>query len=120
MHEISARPGVYAVTTRFLRALDHDVITAADLGASRSADEELITISQQQGRIFVTRDRDFGGLVFVKELGSGVIYLRMAPSTVNTVHSELEGVLRSYSEASLQKAFVVIEPGRHRFRRLLQ
>ncbi|MFQ6057315.1 MAG: DUF5615 family PIN-like protein, partial [Anaerolineae bacterium] len=78
----------------------------------------LLRIAQEQGRIFVTRDRDFGRLVFVKDLGAGVIYLRILPSTQNAVHQELERVLKSYSEEELRRAFVVVEPGRHRFRKL--
>lgn len=109
---------VYAITARFLRGLNHDVVTAADIGASRSADEDLLVIAQEQKRLFVTRDRDFGGLVFVGGLGAGVIYLRSEPSTIHAVHEELERVLQSYTEEDLQKAFVVVEPGRHRFRRL--
>jgi predicted nuclease of predicted toxin-antitoxin system len=109
---------VYAITARFLRGLNHDVVTAADIGGSRAADEDLLVIAQEQGRLFVTRDRDFGGLVFVRDFGAGVIYLRSDPSTVHAVHEELERVLQSYTEEELQKAFVVVEPGRHRFRRL--
>ena len=109
---------VYAITARFLRELDHDIVTAADIGCSQAADEDLLVIAQEQGRLFVTRDRDFGGLVFVRD--SGVIYLRSEPSTVHAVHEELERVLQSYTEEDLQKAFVVVEPGRHRFRSLSQ
>ena len=47
-----------------------------------------------------------------------VRYLRMLPSTRNTVHEELERMLKSYSEDELKKAFVIVEAGRHRFRRL--
>ena len=111
---------VYAITARFLRGLDHDVVTAADIGASRATDEDLLLIAQEQGRLFMTRDRDFGGLVFVRDFGTGVIYLRSEPSTVHAVHEALERVLQSYTEEDLQKAFVVVEPGRHRFRRLSQ
>ncbi|WP_089936888.1 DUF5615 family PIN-like protein [Candidatus Entotheonella palauensis] len=111
---------VYAITARFLRELNHDVVTAADIGGARATDEELLLIAQKQGRIFVTRDRDFGGLVFVDDMGVGVSYLRSQPTLVHPVHEELERVLQSYSEADLQKAFVVVEPGRHRFRRLTQ
>jgi hypothetical protein len=34
------------------------------------------------------------------------------------VHQELETVLNTYSEEELRKAFVVVEPGGHRFRRV--
>jgi len=106
------------MTARFLAGLGHDVIQVAQLGLSQADDEELLKVAQEQNRIFVTRDRDFGGLVFVKVLGSGVLYLRVLPSTQNAVHKELERVLNMYAEEELRKAFVVIEPDGHRFRRL--
>jgi predicted nuclease of predicted toxin-antitoxin system len=109
---------VYAATARFLRDLAHDVLTAAEIGCSHATDLELLGIAREQGRVFVTRDRDFGGLVFVQDFGAGILYLRVLPSTLDAVHRELERVLSSYSEDQLQQAFVVIEPGRHRFRRL--
>ncbi len=109
---------VYFATARFLREAGHDVVTASEIGCSQSSDSHLLGIAKEQDRIFVTRDRDFGGLVFVKGLGSGVIYLRILPATLDTVHNELRKVLMSYKEESLKKAFVVVEPARHRFRKL--
>jgi len=47
----------------------------------------------------------------------GVI-LRVLPSTVPQVHLELERILDIYSEFELSSAFVVVEAGRHRFRRI--
>ena len=66
----------------------------------------------------MTRDRDFGGLVFVCGFGSGVIYLRIVPSTLQAVHQELVRVLAMHSEDTLRSAFVVVEAGRHRVRHL--
>ena len=111
---------VYAATARLLRNQGHDVVSVTQIGCSQTADSELLNIAQEQGRVFVTRDRDFGGLVFIKGLGAGVIYLRMPPSTQNAVHEELEWILASYEETELKRAFVVVEPGRHRIRRLAQ
>lgn len=108
---------VYAMTIQFLRGLGHDVATAAERGLSQSADAELLRAAHTDGRVFVTRDRDYGGLVFLQALGSGVLYLRVLPSTVQVVHAELKRVLELYGEAELQGAFVVVEPGRHRVRR---
>ena len=109
---------IYATTKRFLVGLGHDVVAAHQLGLSRASDEDLLKVAQEKGRILVTRDRDFGGLVFVNILGAGVLYLRLLPSTQNSVHKELERVLTIYSEEELKKAFVVVEPNRHRFRHL--
>jgi predicted nuclease of predicted toxin-antitoxin system len=109
---------VYAVTISFLKNLGHDVVTAADLGMSRAKDLQLLATAHDQGRIFVTRDRDFGALVFVQASGPGVIYLRILPSTQQAVHTELARVLTLYTEQQLQSSFVVIEPGRHRNRKV--
>lgn len=109
---------VYASTARFLRDAGHDVVTANDIGRSRATDLELLTIAQDEARILVTRDRDFGGLVHVRGLGAGVIYLHISPATIRSGHRELELILNSYSEDDLRHAFVVVGPGRHRFRKL--
>jgi predicted nuclease of predicted toxin-antitoxin system len=108
---------VYATTVRFLSGLGHDVVTAAQLGLAQAEDTELLRVAQEQGRLFITRDRDFGGLIFVQGSGAGVIYLRMSPAAQNAVHAELERILTLYSEQELQGSFVVVEPGRHRIRR---
>jgi len=107
----AARPFTFA-------DLPKDVRSAVILWLSRAADEELLRVAQEQGRILVTRDRDFGALVFVELLGAGVLYLRVLPSTQNTVHGELGRVLATYSDEELASAFVTIEPVGHRIRRL--
>jgi predicted nuclease of predicted toxin-antitoxin system len=110
---------VWAMTARLLRDTGHDVVTAASIGLAEAGDADLLTTARDQHRIFVTRDRDFGGLVFLRNFGTGVIYLRISPSTQNAVHQELFRVLQEHSEEELTKAFVVVEPGRHRFRKLV-
>jgi predicted nuclease of predicted toxin-antitoxin system len=108
---------VYAATVQFLRGLGHDVATAAELGMSQAADTELLRVAHTDGRLLVTRDRDYGGLVFRQALEAGVLYLRVLPSTLQAVHVELGRVLELYREEELQGTFVVVEPGRHRLRR---
>lgn len=108
---------VYAITERFLREQGHDVVTAAQSGLSRAKDSELLKFANEQERIFVTRDRDYGNLVFVHGAGRGVVYLRMLPSTMKGVHTEMMTVLETYSETELAKSFVVVEKNRHRFRK---
>jgi predicted nuclease of predicted toxin-antitoxin system len=108
---------VYAATNRFLAGLGHDVVAAATLGFAQAADADLLRSAQTDGRVFVTRDRDYGNLVFVQASGAGVIYLRALPSTLAAVHVELERVLALYAEDELLRSFVVVEPARHRLRR---
>jgi predicted nuclease of predicted toxin-antitoxin system len=107
---------VYASTISVLLGLGHDVVLAAQLGLSQAEDAEILQVAHDQGRLFVTRVRDFGALIFVHGSGPGVIYLRILPSTQNAVHAELRRVLTLYQEPDLQGSFVVVEPGRHRKR----
>ena len=51
---------VYAATVRFLAGLGHDVLTAAQLGLSTATDSLVLQTAQQDRRILVTRDRDYG------------------------------------------------------------
>jgi len=109
---------VYAITARFLAALGHDLIRAVEVGLSRASDEDILPEARSRERLLVIRDRDFGKLVFVRGLGGGVLYLRILPATQNSVDHELERILSKYSEEELRRAFVVVEPVGHRFRRL--
>ena len=109
---------VYETTIRFLIASGHDILRVSELGMARATDEENLNKALELGRIFVTRDRDYGNLVFVKSIKSGVLYLRILPSNLKSVHQELERVLNIYSEGELKLAFVVVESGKHRFRRI--
>ena len=109
---------VYGLTIRFLRNEGHDVLPVAGIGLAQAEDTELLSRARAEDRILLTRDRDYGELVFLKGEGPGVIYLRILPSTCEAVHSELVRVLATHSEEELRMSFVVVEPGRHRSRRL--
>lgn len=108
---------VYLSTIRLLGNLGHEVVTVNLIGLCQTADDQLLDVAQRQLRIFLTRDRDFGKLVFAGGRDAGVIYLRMLPSTQNAVHAELERVLKLYDEQELREWFIVVESGRHRIRK---
>lgn len=109
---------VYALTTRFLRDLGHDVVTAAELGLAQASDETLLRRAIAANRILVTRDRDYGSLVFILEIQVGVIYLRVKPSTLSDIHHELDQIIGSYTENELHAAFIVVTSSGDRIRRL--
>jgi predicted nuclease of predicted toxin-antitoxin system len=100
---------VYAITCRLLRDLGHDVVTADELNPSRSPDRGLLMWAADEKRLFVTRDKDFGGLVFVERLSKGVLYLRISPETLAAMHEELKRVLTTYSEAEFTEAFIMFQ-----------
>jgi predicted nuclease of predicted toxin-antitoxin system len=109
---------VHAVTAKFLRSMGHDVLTARECGLSEASDEDILAASVKAQRILLTRDRDFGGLVYAGRSHCGVLYVRGSPAADWAIHVELRAVLDTYSSDQLQQAFVAIEPGRHRFRKL--
>ncbi|HUS46619.1 MAG TPA: DUF5615 family PIN-like protein [Phycisphaerae bacterium] len=109
---------VYESTRQFLVEEGHDVLTVSQCGLATAEDRRILEEAQRQQRILVTRDRDFGQLVYLKRMATGVIYVRTGGSTLTHVHTQLGEVLQQHSERALRGAFVVVEPGRYRFRRL--
>jgi predicted nuclease of predicted toxin-antitoxin system len=109
---------VYELTARFLTNIGHDVVKVSELGMARSSDEDNLAKALDLGRIFVTRDRDFGNLVFVRGIQAGVIFLRILPSNGDEVHEELQHVLETYDYDDLKRAFIVVESRRHRHRKI--
>jgi len=110
---------VYKITIDFLKNDDHDVIPVKEVGLEQSSDKVLLQKAKEMDRIFVTRDKDFGNLVFFeKEVSSGVILLRGKSSEIRFIHKELKTILISHTEEELKRSFCVVESGRHRIRKL--
>ena len=109
---------VYHVTVCWLKDQGHNVVTAVELGLASSSDEELLKKAVETERIMVTRDKDFGALVFLNNIReTGVILLRINPATIKETHQEIHRLLEEHGE-NLKGLFCVVEPHRHRVRRL--
>lgn len=109
---------VWKVTVELLRGWGHDVLTAKESGLARAADEELLEKAREDDRILITRDKDFGYLVFLGHMNSaGVILLRITPQTAEEVHAELGRFLEANTQKRLNDYFTTVEPDRHRMRR---
>ena len=110
---------VYHLTIEFLIKRHHDVLPVKHLGLERAPDILLLRKAKEMERIFVTRDKDFGTLVFFEEEASaGVIFMRGKPREIELIHSQLAMVLENHTEVEMKKYFCVVEPGRHRLRKL--
>jgi predicted nuclease of predicted toxin-antitoxin system len=110
---------VYHLTAAFLRSLGHDVMTAGEAGLSRAADDEILRAARSLDRILVTRDKGYGALLFeTGQESAGAILLRMDPKTMDVVHGELARCFQEHSGLDWSNAFIVIEPSRHRLRRI--
>jgi predicted nuclease of predicted toxin-antitoxin system len=110
---------IYKISIDNLREWGHDVLTAKELGLQQASDQDLLKRAQAEKRLLLTRDKGFGGLVFLnKELSTGVILLRMTPWVAEEVHHELYRLLEEHAEEELINVFCVVEPHRHRIRHL--
>lgn len=68
-----ADEGIDAIIVDLLRKNDHDVIYIAEY-KSGIIDEEVLEITNSQNRILMTRDKDFGELVYRDRMvHSGII-----------------------------------------------
>lgn len=74
---ILADQDVYAGTIRFLSGLGHDVVPAARLGLAQCEDARLLQVAHDKDRVFLTRDHDFGRLVFLEGRQPRIIYIRI-------------------------------------------
>jgi len=110
---------IYRITVEQLRKWGHDVVTAKEVGMQRGKDKDLLGKAIETNRLLITRDKDFGQLVFLEEsLSTGVILLRVNPMTVENVHQELYRLFQEHTEDELRRLFCVVEPHRHRIRHL--
>ena len=110
---------IYRLTVEKLKQWGYDVITAKELGMHTSTDEDLLNAARKTDRLLVTRDKDFGSLIFLKAKESvGVILLRMRPKTIEKVHRELRRLFQEQNENILRNSFCVVESKRYRIRHL--
>ena len=99
-----------------LRAAGHDVRAAAD-DFGGAEDDVLIEVALREARIIVTKDRDFGMLVFARGLPTtGIVYVRWPVVIQDRLPRRLVEVFAEVG-SRLNGAFVVVRPDRVRVRR---
>jgi predicted nuclease of predicted toxin-antitoxin system len=101
---------------RFLKAEGHDVAGIVTDHPASLPDSDVLAIARREARILITRDRDFGELVFAKhQPHAGVILLRLgsAPPLAMAI-ARLSEVLTDH--APQFNRFIVVTRDRIRVR----
>ncbi|MCB9231943.1 MAG: DUF5615 family PIN-like protein [Bacteroidia bacterium] len=112
-----ADEGVDASIVFILREHEYDVTYVAEFEAG-ATDSEVMNFSNQEKRILITRDKDFGELVFrLKKVHSGIILDRMARFDAKTKAKIILEVVIQYSQ-ELLGSYTVIQPGNVRIRKI--
>ncbi len=87
----------------------HDVLRASETGQERADDEKVLERAVSEGRILVTLDAHFGDWVVLPlRHHSGVIRLKVNPSTANNIVDLLTPFLRLHSQAEFIDHMVIL------------
>lgn len=93
---------------------DYDVKWIPDFDCSM-LDEELLSMTKEEGRILITNDKDFGEHIFLqKRQSSGIILLRVKGQETIKKISLIKKLLENYQDKLLNH-FVVITERKIRF-----
>ena len=111
--------GLAQSTGEFLRSLGHDAVHLRDQGLQRLPDERIVVKAQEEGRIIITHDLDFGRIV---ALSGGtvpsIVTLRLTNMTPAQVNIALQAVLDNAARSLEDGALVTVTDGGIRIRTL--
>ncbi len=110
------------VSPRLLRTLStfgHEGVHASLIGKQRAADEELIEIARQEGRVIITADLDFPQIISLSGAkGPGIILFRGGNYSDAEMEQLLERVLQRIDDTTIKRSICVVDKHRIRIRRL--
>lgn len=100
-----------------LRKTEHDVVYVAEV-ARRTTDREIVNWAQQENRLVLTEDKDFGELVVRWNWRvPGVVLMRISPEKRSERWPRLEAAIARFGDALFGR-FTVVEENRFRTRPL--
>ena len=101
--------GLAQSTGEHLRSRGHDVVHLRDQGLERLPDDQIVAKAQQERRVIITHDLDFGRIVALS--GStlpSIVTLRLTDMTPPRVTFALEAVLREATVTLERGALVTV------------
>lgn len=111
--------GVSTRVTQWLQSQNHDVVHLRDRGLQRLPNGEIFRLANQERRVVLTFDLDFGEIVAASRGNAvSVVLFRLQNTRSEFVIARLKTVLPQASPDLAQGAIVVIEESRHRVRKL--
>jgi predicted nuclease of predicted toxin-antitoxin system len=111
-----ADENIDSVIVRRLRDDGHDVVWIAE-SEPGIMDDRVLAIAEEQSRVLITSDTDFGELVFRQgRANAGVLLLRLAGLASHRKASITSEVVSKHL-AELKGAFSVVAPNQIRIRR---
>ena len=99
-----------------LRNEGHDVLRATEVGQARADDHQILQKAISENRVLVTLDEHFGDWVILPlSEHSGVIRLKINPTTSNNTIKLLLPFLRLHSSDQFKNYLVILSPKRSKW-----
>jgi predicted nuclease of predicted toxin-antitoxin system len=99
-----------------LRDEGHDVLRATEVGQERADDHQILQKAISENRVLVTLDEHFGDWVILPlSEHSGVIRLKINPTTSNNALNLLLPFLRLHSSDQFKNYLVILSPKRSKW-----
>ena len=99
-----------------LRDEGHDVLRATEVGQARADDHQILQKAISENRILVTLDEHFGDWVILPlSEHSGVIRLKINPTTSNNTIKLLLPFIRLHSSDQFKNYLVILSPKRSKW-----
>ena len=96
-----------------LRDKGHDVLRATEVGQARADDHQILQKAISENRVLVTLDEHFGDWVILPlSKHSGVIRLKVHPTTSKNTINLLLPFLRRHSSEQFKNHLVILSPKR--------
>jgi predicted nuclease of predicted toxin-antitoxin system len=113
-----ANENIPMASIQLLQKFDHNVLAISE-GSIGLDDETVLRTAREQQRILITFDRDYGELIFKRQLPAppGVLYLRFDPVTPTEPAEFLLTLLRA-GEPKFENQFTVLSRNQIRQRPL--
>ena len=105
-----------AAVVRALRAAGHDVKAVAE-SLRGAIDQAILALASKEQRVLITKDKDFGQLVFGGPLRASVLLLRFPPTVRSQLPDVVVEIVNARKEA-LRDSFTVVTPAGVRTSRL--
>lgn len=95
---------------RFLADLGHEVLSIVEVDR-RAEDTTILALAQQEERVFITEDKDFGELVFVRRLPHPTI-IRFVEMRVEDQVLAMQEILDFHAADLANNSVIVVTKGR--------
>lgn len=110
-----ADENIHSEIVTWLRSRGHDVVYTAE-SLCGAHDEDLLALARNETRVLITDDKDFGELVFHRQLVThGIVLIRLTTPSVSQRIERLSQVWADIERQAPQK-FIVISDRKVRVR----